>query len=163
MHIILYTLFCEYMYVPSMCFMTIIARIKTNLHCTVHVHVQMYILEWHGRAFQCIGFVFWWPSRQNVGSNPDQQRCLWPWKKLKNVIVSLHPRSQWVPVRAELVVVFDQLYMYMRRDGSNWAAYSPGSWDGFRNDLCAWWAGVIMLSAVIPCVRALYKNAFIIK
>ena len=35
----------------------------------------------------------------------------------------------------------------MRCNGSNWAVYSPGSWDGFRNDLWAsWalWAGVIM-------------------
>ena len=38
------------------------------------------------------------------------------------------PRSKWVPVRAELVV-------------AGWAVYSPGSWDGFRNDLCTWWAG----------------------
>ena len=45
----------------------------------------------------------------------------------------------------------------MRWNDSNWAVYSPGSWDGFRNDLCAWWAGVIMLSAVIPHVRALEK------
>ena len=29
----------------------------------------------------------------------------------------------------------------MRCNGSNWAVYSPGSWDGFRNDV---WAGVIM-------------------
>ena len=43
----------------------------------------------------------------------------------------------------------------MRRNGSNWAVYSPGSWDGFRNHLCVWWTGVIMLSAVIPRVRAL--------
>ena len=32
----------------------------------------------------------------------------------------------------------------MRCNGSNWAVYSPGSWDGFRNDLWASWAGVIM-------------------
>ena len=32
----------------------------------------------------------------------------------------------------------------MRCNGSNWAVYSPGSWDGFRNDLWALWAGVIM-------------------
>ena len=32
----------------------------------------------------------------------------------------------------------------MRCNGSNWALYSPGSWDGFRNDLWALWAGVIM-------------------
>ena len=35
----------------------------------------------------------------------------------------------------------------MRCNGSNWAVYSPGSWDGIRNDLWAlWalWAGVIM-------------------
>ena len=30
--------------------------------------------------------------------------------------------------------------LYMRCNGSNWAAYNPRSWDGFRNDLCAWWA-----------------------
>ena len=29
-------------------------------------------------------------------------------------------------------------------NGSNWAVYSPGSWDGFRNDVWALWAGVIM-------------------
>ena len=33
---------------------------------------------------------------------------------------------------------------YMRCNGSNWAVYSPGSWDGFRNDVWALWAGVIM-------------------
>ena len=32
----------------------------------------------------------------------------------------------------------------MRCNGSNWAVYSPGSWDGFRNDVWASWAGVIM-------------------
>ena len=34
----------------------------------------------------------------------------------------------------------------MRCNGSNWAVYSPGSWDGFRNDVHVWalWAGVIM-------------------
>ena len=32
----------------------------------------------------------------------------------------------------------------MRCNGSNWAVYSPGSWDGFRNDVWALWAGVIM-------------------
>ena len=32
----------------------------------------------------------------------------------------------------------------MRCNGSNWAVYSPGSWDGFRNDLWTLWAGVIM-------------------
>ena len=31
----------------------------------------------------------------------------------------------------------------MRCNGSNWAVYSPGSWDGFRNDVWALWAGVI--------------------
>ena len=29
----------------------------------------------------------------------------------------------------------------MRCNGSNWAVYSPGSWDGFRNDVWALWAG----------------------
>ena len=32
----------------------------------------------------------------------------------------------------------------MRCNSSNWAVYSPGSWDGFRNDVWALWAGVIM-------------------
>ena len=32
----------------------------------------------------------------------------------------------------------------MRCNGSNWAVYSPGSWDGFRNDVWPLWAGVIM-------------------
>ena len=32
----------------------------------------------------------------------------------------------------------------MRCNGSNWAVYSPGSWDGFRNNVWACWAGVIM-------------------
>ena len=32
----------------------------------------------------------------------------------------------------------------MRCNGSNWAVYSPGSWDGFRNYVWALWAGVIM-------------------
>ena len=32
----------------------------------------------------------------------------------------------------------------MRCNGINWAVYSPGSWDGFRNDVWALWAGVIM-------------------
>ena len=32
----------------------------------------------------------------------------------------------------------------MRCNGSNWAVFSPGSWDGFRNDVWALWAGVIM-------------------
>ena len=32
----------------------------------------------------------------------------------------------------------------MRWNGSNWAVYSPGSWDNFRNDLWARWAGVLM-------------------
>ena len=32
----------------------------------------------------------------------------------------------------------------MRCNGSNWAVYPPGSWDGFRNDVWALWAGVIM-------------------
>ena len=55
------------------------------------------------------------------------------------IIASLHPGVKWVPVRAELVDL-----PYMRCNGSNWAVYSTGSWDGFRNDLWALWAGVIM-------------------
>ena len=27
-----------------------------------------------GEWFMCIGFVFWWLSRQNVDSNPDRNR-----------------------------------------------------------------------------------------
>ena len=83
----------------------------------------------------------------------SRPRRLCPWARHFTIIASPPPRSKWVPVRAELVVAFDQ--PCMRQNGSNWAVYSPGSWDGFRNDLCAWWAGVIMLSAVIPRVRAL--------
>ena len=64
---------------------------------------------------------------------------LCPWARHLIIIASLHPGVKWVPVRAELVD-----YPYMRCNGSNWAVYSPGSWDGFRNDLWALWAGVIM-------------------
>ena len=48
---------------------------------------------------------------------------LCPWARHLIIIASLHPGVKWVPV------------------------YSPRSWDGFRNDLWAWWAlwaGVIM-------------------
>ena len=61
---------------------------------------------------------------------------LCPWARHLIIIASLHPGVKWVPVRAELVD--------MRCNGSNWAVYSPGSWDGFRNDLWALWAWVIM-------------------
>ena len=66
---------------------------------------------------------------------------LCPWARHLTIIASLHPGVKWVLMRAELV---DYPRPYMRCNGSNWAVYSPGSWDGFRNDLWAWWAGVIM-------------------
>ena len=66
---------------------------------------------------------------------------LCPWARHLTIIASLHPGVKWVPVRAELV---DYHRPYMRCNGSNWAVYSPGSWDGFRNDVWALWAGVIM-------------------
>ena len=66
---------------------------------------------------------------------------LCPWARHLIIIASLHPGVKWVPVRAELV---DKPRPYMRCNGSNWAVYSPGSWDGFRNDVWALWAGVIM-------------------
>ena len=52
------------------------------------------------------------------------------------------PRSKWVPVRAELVCcVWLALYAQINQNVCNWAVlYSHGSWDGFRNDLWAWWA-----------------------
>ena len=66
---------------------------------------------------------------------------LCPWARHLIIIASLHPGVKWVPVRAELV---DYPRPYMRCNGSNWAVYSPGSWDGFRNDVWALWAAVIM-------------------
>ena len=110
-----------------------------NLSCS-----ECFNVECHGRAVECIGCVFWWLSRQNPGFESRLRPwCLCPWWAGHfAIIASLHPGVKWVPVRAELVVVW--LALYMRRNGSNWAVYSPGSWGGFRNDLCAWWAGVIM-------------------
>ena len=50
----------------------------------------------------------------------------------------------------------------MRCNGSNWAVYSPGSWDGFRNDVWASWAGVIMCpwAPLSWWIRALYKSTY---
>ena len=72
------------------------------------------------------------------------------------------PRSKWVSVRAEFVVVWLAQYvtkwLNMWRNGpicAKMAAIELYIWD-----LCAWWAGVIMYSALISLLRicALYKN-----
>ena len=50
----------------------------------------------------------------------------------------------------------------MRCNGSNWAVYSPGSWDGFRNDLWALWAGGnnAPWAPLSWWIRALYKSTY---
>ena len=68
---------------------------------------------------------------------------LCPWARHLTIIASLHLGVKWVPVR----VGWYGCNGCNGCNGSNWAVYSPGSWDGFRNDLWAlWalWAGVIM-------------------
>ena len=84
---------------------------------------------------------------------------LCPWAKHLIIIASLHPGVKWVPVRAELV---DQPRPYMRCNGSNWAVYSPGSWDGFRNDVWALWAGGnnAPWAPLSWWIRALYKSTY---
>ena len=76
---------------------------------------------------------------------------LCPWARHLIIIASLHPGVKWVPVRAPVSWVpvgtcelVNWPRAYMRCNGSNWAVYSPGSSDGFRNDVWALWAGVIM-------------------
>ena len=49
------------------------------------------------------------------------------------------PRGKWVPVRAEMVIVLDLVAQVNYAH----AVYSPGSWDGLRNE-----SGVIMLEAL---------------
>ena len=89
--------------------------------------------ECHGRAVWCNGFVFWWPSRQNVGSNPGRDRgaCV----PEQDTLLWLHLFTQeykWGRVRAEMVTVFD--WARCATHLAAWAAYSPGCWDGSRND-----------------------------
>ena len=66
---------------------------------------------------------------------------LCPWARHFTIIASLHPEENgYLWGQSWLLCLISP----MRRNGSNWAVYSPGSWDGFRNDLWAWWAGVII-------------------
>ena len=44
-----------------------------SLYTLTRLKVTRY-MECRGRAVQCIGFVFRWPSHQNVGSNPGRDR-----------------------------------------------------------------------------------------
>ena len=72
--------------------------------------------------------------------------CLCPSARHFTVIASLHRGvNGYLWGQSWLLCLISP----MRRNGSNWDVYSPGSWDGFRNDLCAWWAGLIMYSALI--------------
>ena len=110
------------------------------------------------------GLVLWicllMAESSECGSNPAATVVLMSLSKMSKTLYHncfSPPRSKWVPVMAKVGRYV--WYSPMRRNGSNWAVYYPGSSDGFRNDLCAWWAGVIMLSAVIPPKRC---DAFII-
>ena len=48
------------------------------------------------------------------------------------------------------------------QNGSNWAVYSPGSWDGFRNVLWARWAGVTNLFSVYVALQGILFRIIII-
>ena len=67
--------------------------------------------------------------------------CLCPWARHFTIIASLHPGENGYLWGQSWLLC---LISHMRRNGSNWAVYSPGSWDGFKNDLWAWWAVVII-------------------
>ena len=67
--------------------------------------------------------------------------CLCPWARHFTIIASLHPGENGYLWGQSWLLC---LISHMRRNGSNWAVYSPGSWDGFRNDLWTWWAGIII-------------------
>ena len=67
--------------------------------------------------------------------------CLCPWARHFTIIASLHQgENGYLWGQSWLLCLISPV----RRNGSSWAVYSPGSWDGFRNDLWAWWAGVII-------------------
>ena len=53
--------------------------------------------------------------RQSVGSNPNRDRSAYVIEQ--DTLPFSPPRSKWVPVRAEMVVVFDN--PYIRQNGSN--------------------------------------------
>ena len=68
------------------------------------------------------------------------------------------PRSKWVPVRG-IVGWCVWLALY----APEWQQLScilTGSWDGFRNDLCAWWTGRnnVQHLDLVARICALYKN-----
>ena len=69
------------------------------------------------------------------------------------------PRRKWGTCEGGVRLLC--LISPMRRDGSNWAVYSPGSWDGFRNDLWALMSrGNNTLLALWFCLqRRAYLNA----
>ena len=72
--------------------------------------------------------------------------CLCPSARHFTIISSLHPGvNGYLWAQSWLLCLISP----MRQNGSNWAVHSPGSWDGYKNDLCAWWAGIIMYSALI--------------
>ena len=53
-----------------------------------HTSQVVLLMGCHGRVVQCIGFVFWRLSRQNVDSNPGCDHCLCPWARHLTVIAS---------------------------------------------------------------------------
>ena len=61
----------------------------------------------------------------------SQSWHLCPWARHSTISFS-PPRCKWVPVRAEMVYLNDK---HGTRYLAAPAVYSPGSWDGLRNDL----------------------------
>ena len=116
------------------CFQNIYIVLNTKKRSTVSVCFDLGVSWPSGLAYRTQVLVL--AAECGFESRPWH---LCPWARHLIIIASLHPGVKWVPVRAELV---DE--PYMRCNGSNWAIYSPGSWDGFRNDLWALWAAVIM-------------------
>ena len=68
--------------------------------------------------------------------------CLCPWARHFTIIASLHPGANgYLWGQSWLLCLISPMCAVM---AAVEVVYSPGSCDGFTNDLCTGWAGVIM-------------------
>ncbi len=104
------------------------------LNLSLRTHIFIYFLLYIYRI-HTFGGVSWLSGLVHqtqvlVGSNPGYDTCVLEQDTYRCIS---SPRSKWVPVRAEMVLVIDLVWCstYLAAQ----AVYSPGSWEGLRNNV----------------------------
>ena len=89
-----------------------------------------------------------------------------PWARHFTVIASLHPGVKgYLWGQSWLLCLISPTCTCMCAEMAAIELYTrtpPGSWDGFRNDLCARWAGGNNVKRCDTSCKSAIKNAFII-